>query len=83
MIVGFFDLERASGERETAGELNEKLAEYCANHGLPAQRQFTQDDLARVRAVRSELFARWDAVEPGQALEVVFDTITGSARRSW
>jgi hypothetical protein len=73
MIVGFLDLERASGARETAAELNQKLAEYCADHGLPVQREFTEDDLARVRARRAELFAKWDAVVPGQALEVVFD----------
>jgi len=73
MIVGFFDLERSTGEREHADALNEMLAEYCAENGLPPYRHFTDDDLARVRAKRAELFAKWDAVAPGDALEVVFD----------
>jgi len=75
-IVGFFDLERRTGERSTAEELNKMLADYCAENGLPLPCSFSEDDLARVRAKRAELFARWDAVEPGQTLEVVFDTLT-------
>ena len=73
MIVGFFDLERRIGERGTTSELNQMVADYCAENGLPMQLQFTEDDLARVRAKRAELFAQWDAVLPGNALEVVFD----------
>lgn len=73
MIVGFFDLERRSGEKGTAGDLNQMLAEYCAERGLPPERQLTEEDLAAVRAMRAELFARWAAVERGNALEVVFD----------
>src|ERR1700682_290198 len=73
MIVGFFDLERSTGERGAASDLNRMLAEYRAENALPVQRQFTEEDLARVRAKRAELFAQWDAVVPGNALEVVFD----------
>jgi hypothetical protein len=73
MIVGFFDLERRIAERVAADDLNQKLAEYCAENRLPPERQLSEDDLARVRAKRAELFAKWDAVEPGNTLEVVFD----------
>jgi len=73
MIVGFLDLERRVAERVAAEDLNQKLAEYCAENRLPPQRQLSEDDLARVRAKRAELFVKWDAVEPGNALEVVFD----------
>lgn len=73
MIVGFFDLERRIGERGTISDLNSMLAEYGAENGLRAQFQFTEDDLARVRAKRAQLFAQWDAVLPGNALEVAFD----------
>jgi hypothetical protein len=73
LIVGFFDLERQSGEKRSAGDLNRMVAEYCAEKGLPPERQLTDEDLAAVRAVRAELFARWAAVERGDALEVVFD----------
>jgi hypothetical protein len=70
MIVGFFDLERSTGERGTAGDLNQLLADYCAENGLPQQRRLSEDDLAKVRAKRAELFVRWDAVAPGDALEI-------------
>jgi hypothetical protein len=73
MIVGFFDLERRTEERGTASDLNRMLAEYGGENGLTMQFQFTEDDLARVRGKRAELFAQWDAVLPGNALEVVFD----------
>src|SRR3954471_4185629 len=61
-IVGVFDLERRTGERATAEELNAKLSEYCAENGLEPQRRFTEDDLDRVRQKRAELFAEWEAV---------------------
>jgi hypothetical protein len=73
MIVGFLDLERRSGERGTASDLNRMVTEYCAQNGLSGQFQLTEHDLDRVRAKRAELFAQWDAVLPGNALEVVFE----------
>jgi hypothetical protein len=74
MIVGFFDLERIAGNRVTADDLNRKLAELYAENDLPEPRQLTDDDLARVRDKRAEAFAKWDAVRPGDALEIPFDT---------
>src|SRR5712671_3925176 len=73
MIVGFFDLERRAGEQGHAEDLNDQLAAYCTERGLPPEREFTEEDLAAVRAARAELFARWAAVEGGNALEIVFD----------
>jgi hypothetical protein len=72
MIVGAFDLERRVGQRITADELNRILADYCAENGLHAQRQLTESDLARVREKRAELFAKWESVRPGDALEIPF-----------
>ena len=73
IIVGFFDRERASGQMGTAEELNEQLAVFCEENGLPAPEKFTEGDLSRVRQKRGELFAKWDAVEPGGVLELRFD----------
>lgn len=72
IVVGFFDLERRTGELASADELNRKIAEHCADHNFPAPRQLTEDDLARILARREELFVKWDAVEPGDALETLF-----------
>lgn len=36
--------------------------------GKHSPRPFTDEDLARVRKLRSELFTKWFAVEPGRSL---------------
>src|SRR5712671_3450594 len=73
IIVGFFDRERASGQMGSAEEINEELAQFAVENGLPAPEELTEDDLSRVRKRRGELFLQWDAVRPGDALELSFD----------
>jgi hypothetical protein len=80
MIVGVFDLERRVGERTSADELNQALAAYAVENGLPQQAQLTEEDLARVRAKRAEMFAKWDAVKPGDALEIPFEVAQANLR---
>lgn len=73
LIVGFLDTERASGNRWTAAEFNDKAAAYYLDHHLrTTPPTLTDDDLARVRQRRAELFAQWDAVPAGGALELIF-----------
>jgi hypothetical protein len=73
ITVGFFDQERASGRMGAADEINDQLAEFAEANGLPAPERLTEDDLSRVRQKRGELFAQWDAVRPGDTLELAFD----------
>ncbi len=80
MIVGILDMERRMGERVPAEELNQKVAEYAAENSLPRQREVTEDDLSRVRATRADVFAKWDAVRPGDALEVPFEVAHANLR---
>jgi hypothetical protein len=80
MIVGVLDMERAMGERASAEELNQKIAEYALEHGLPQQRPLTEEDLGRVREKRAEMFAKWDAVQPGEALEIPFEVEQANLR---
>jgi hypothetical protein len=77
MIVGMLDMERRTGERASAEELNQSLAEYAIENSLPQQRGITEEDLARVRAKRAEMFAKWEAVPPGDALEIPFEVAQG------
>ncbi len=72
MIVGFLDLERATGELVRAEDVNERLSEFCAANRLETV-QLSDEDLARVRQKRGELFAMWEAVKPGDALELPFE----------
>jgi hypothetical protein len=71
-IVGLFDLERMTGERGTAEELNEQLRTVRADRGLSTALRITDEQIARIRELRAELFDRWKAVPPGEALELSF-----------
>jgi hypothetical protein len=82
MIVGVLDMERRTGERVSAEELNQKLAEYAGENSLPQQRELTEEDLDRVRAKRAEMFAKWDAVQPGDALEIPFEVAQANLHQS-
>lgn len=76
MMVGFFDTERRMLQRLSAEEVNEQAATFLAargEKGASMSRTVTDEKLADVRAVRADLFARWEAVSPGDALELAFD----------
>src|SRR5689334_23948908 len=45
MIVGLLDLERSSGQLVQPEEVNERLREFCAEHGLAAPPALTDEDL--------------------------------------
>jgi hypothetical protein len=75
IIVGFFDRERASGHMGSAEEINDELAQFADENRLPAPGELTEDDLSRVRKRRGELFAQWEAVRPGDVLELSFDPV--------
>jgi hypothetical protein len=82
IIVGVLDMERRMDERASAEDLNQKIAEYAVEHALPQQRQVTEGDLARVRAKRAEMFAKWEAVPPGDALEIPFEVAQANLHQS-
>jgi hypothetical protein len=74
VLVGFFDVERATGTRASAEDFNWKIQTYYDEHATPTPTfRMTDDQLDRIRAVRADLFARWHAVQPGDALELSFD----------
>jgi hypothetical protein len=78
MIVGFFDQERASGHLGGAADLNDVLAGYCEEHGLPAP-TFSEAEISGVRRKLGELFRQWDQLPFGATLELSFDTHAFSA----
>jgi hypothetical protein len=73
LIVASFDRERSSGELTTAAEINRDIAEHCAEKGMPAWPELTEQDVANIRQKRAEVFAKWEATKPGGALELRFD----------
>jgi len=72
-LVGTFDSERAASEIWPAADFNQMAALHASNNSRLAPRQLTEDDLARVRALRSELFTRWSALPAGSSLKLTFD----------
>jgi cytochrome P450 len=74
LIVGFFDAEHYGRDHWDAAKFNEYAATYYALHGVSsAPPLITAEQLARVREVLRDLLEKWDAVEPGDALELPFD----------
>ena len=75
LIVSFLDAERASQARWSAADFNDKTAIYYREHEIPTTPPtLTDDDLARIRQRRAELFTEWEAVSPGSAIELRFPT---------
>jgi hypothetical protein len=72
LIVGFLDMERASGIQYSATEFNEKAASYCAEHGIQNVPAVTEEQLAAIRARMQQLFAEWRRTAPGGTLELGF-----------
>jgi hypothetical protein len=74
LIVGFLDSERASLARWSSDDFNDKAVIFYRDHKIAdTPPMLSDDDLDRIRARRSELFEQWDAVKPGDALELTFD----------
>ncbi len=75
LIVSFLDAERASQARWSAEDFNDKTAIYYREHEIPTTPPtLSDDDLARIRQRRAELFTEWEAVSPGSAIELRFPT---------
>ncbi|HEY9229125.1 MAG TPA: hypothetical protein VIP11_20915 [Gemmatimonadaceae bacterium] len=73
LIVGFFDVERATGIVSTAADFNWKIDTHLDERGLPPTPfRMTDERLEQIRSLRGELFARWRDVQPGDTLELRF-----------
>jgi hypothetical protein len=71
-VVGTLDTERASGSRWTAEEFNENTARFALKGGRPIPRRLTDEELARIRKRRAELFEQWHHLPAGQVIELTF-----------
>ena len=71
-VVGLLDVERATGQRMTAAEMLDTIRQADDRlSGVPLR--LTEERLTEIRRLRSELFARWHALPPGESLELVFE----------
>ncbi|HEX8245680.1 MAG TPA: hypothetical protein VF541_19365 [Longimicrobium sp.] len=69
---GLFAREHAD-DAAGADALNQHLAEYCRQHGVEPLRTITPDEFGRIRRLREEVQVRWQALKPGEAMEVAFE----------
>jgi hypothetical protein len=54
--------------------MNARLQTFRADRGLsPTLFRITEDQTARIRERRADLFSRWKALPPGEALELSFE----------
>jgi hypothetical protein len=73
-LVGAFDLERMTGQRSSTDEFNQHVRFALERGGITANaRRLTDEELARVREARADLFKRWWDVEAGSTLELEFN----------
>jgi hypothetical protein len=74
LIVGFFDLERITGDLGTVEDFNEKIVTWYRDNDRPIPSfRLTRSDIEKIRALRAEVFAKWQALPPGDALEIPFE----------
>lgn len=75
-VVGLLDLDRAQrafgSPPLTAADLNAQLALKHATEGRQPPRPVSEDELHRVVTRRGELIAAWEALAPGETLELRF-----------
>lgn len=70
-IVGFFDLERATGHLQSVEEYNAQLERYHADGRIPPAR-LTEAHLITIREKVRELHERWRSLEPGGTMQLAF-----------
>jgi hypothetical protein len=83
LLVGLMQMEQRHGREWTAADIREEAVRYAAAQktntkvSLP---EFTDDHLARIRAMRRDVFEKWAAIPPGEALELDFPAQAGTAK---
>jgi hypothetical protein len=74
--VGLFDAERAGRAGEAswvAAAFNAHAAGFYAARGMAGAPTLTDAQLRRIRQVLADLLARWQALPPGEAMELTFE----------
>ncbi len=71
-IVGFLDRERASNAEWSAADYATHLGIAGVSLSPSVRIALTDDALARIRAMRRELFSQWTLTPPGESLHLIF-----------
>ena len=68
---GLYARESAD-DAEGSAALNAHAAAYCEQHHVPPLRAVTPAEFAAIRRLRDEVQARWQALKPGDAMDLSF-----------
>ena len=77
-IVGFLDVERATGGEWTADDYIAQLTMVGVVPAPQMRAAITDVALVRIRDLRRDLFGRWATTPAGEMLELVFDDASSS-----
>ena len=72
-IVGFLDVERATGGEWSAEDFAAQLANAGVTLSPTMRRALTDDALGQIRELRRDLFSRWMRTPAGESLRLAFD----------
>ena len=74
VVVGMFDLERMSGERGDAQDMEAKIASYYESRSQPRPDiPVTQAHIDEIRALRARLFEQWRELPAGESMQLEFN----------
>jgi hypothetical protein len=73
LLVGFLDLERATGFPMSADDVNDRVASHYRERSLTAPAPITEDQLSHIRALLERLTARWHDTPPNATLELPYN----------
>lgn len=68
LLVGMFDLERATGNVTALADINEQLQRYGAEHPGTTARPLTQHEVDTIRERVLRYRDRWASLPPGETL---------------
>jgi hypothetical protein len=75
LLVGLMQMEQRHGRDWTAADIRAEAVKYAAGqktNGKVELPEFTEEHLARIRAMRADVLRMWSSVPPGEALELDF-----------
>ena len=66
------DADETNGNHANASELNQYAAEFACRNHLQTRDELTEDQVAEIRALTTDLHSRWAGLETGTTMRLWF-----------